>query len=147
MKIRTLGDFRKLTENLSDDFNIELRVRRRLTDSELKNLSYPYPYDTFYGELEFDDVGYSDKDLCLGTEIPNGFIFKNNIEKEFEVGDEIVVLSDIVPLYTKVESIEFDELNNEWNYYFFDEKGERWCENKFAIKKVNQEIKKNSSST
>jgi hypothetical protein len=71
MIIKTLGDLRKLTEHLSDDFNIEMRIRRKLTDEELKNISYPYPYYTYYVELEYDDIGYSDKDLCLGVEIPS----------------------------------------------------------------------------
>lgn len=68
MTIKTLGDFRRLTEHLSDDFNIEMRIRCRLTDEELKDCRYPYPYETEYTTLEFDDIGYSDKDLCLGVE-------------------------------------------------------------------------------
>ena len=29
---------------------------------------YPYPYETEYFEgIEFDDIGYSDKKLCLGV--------------------------------------------------------------------------------
>lgn len=68
MTIKTLGDFRKLTEHLSDDFNIEMRIRRKLTDEELKDMPYPYPYETEYTTVEFDDIGYSDKDLCLGVE-------------------------------------------------------------------------------
>lgn len=76
MTIKTLGDFRRLTEHLSDDFNIEMRIRRRLTDEELKDCRYPYPYETEYTTLEFDDIGYSDKDLCLGVETK---IFTNKI--------------------------------------------------------------------
>ena len=60
-KIKTLGDFRRLTKDLDDDFEIEFRVRRRVPEEELKSRSYPYPYDTEYFEgFEFDDVGYSD---------------------------------------------------------------------------------------
>ncbi len=66
--IRTLRDFRKITAHLDDDFNIEMRIRRKLTDEELKHMPYPYPYETEYVNLEFDDIGYSDKDLCLGVE-------------------------------------------------------------------------------
>lgn len=58
---------RKIIENLSDDYEIEMRVRRKLTDEELKNCRYPYPYDTEYLILEFDDIGVSDKVLCLGV--------------------------------------------------------------------------------
>jgi len=65
----TVGELRKIIDGLDDDFHIELRVRRRCTDEELKNLLYPYPYMTVNTELVFDDIGYSDKDLCLGCEI------------------------------------------------------------------------------
>lgn len=66
--IKTLGDFRKLTKDLDDDFAIEFRVRRRVPEEELKNRIYPYPYDTEYFEgFEFDDVGYSDKVACFGV--------------------------------------------------------------------------------
>jgi len=69
MKIKTLGDFREITKDLDDDFNIELRVRTKLSKESLKKMLYPYPYQTEYRHLEFDDIGYSDKDLCLGVEI------------------------------------------------------------------------------
>lgn len=39
----------------------------KLTDEELKNCRYPYPYDTEYLILEFDDIGVSNKVLCLGV--------------------------------------------------------------------------------
>lgn len=71
--IKTLGDFRRLTKNLDDDFAIEFRVRTRVPEEELKNRQYPYPYDTEYFEgFEFDDVGYSDKVACFGVtlEVP-----------------------------------------------------------------------------
>ena len=44
-----------------------MRVRRTLSDEELKKCLYPYPYDTEYLTLEFDDIGVSDKVLCLGV--------------------------------------------------------------------------------
>lgn len=69
MQIKTVGDIRKIIDNLSDDFNIKLRVRTKLPPERLKELAYPYPYQTEYTHLEFDDIGYSDKDLCLGVEI------------------------------------------------------------------------------
>jgi len=76
-KIRTLGDFRKVTKNLSDDFVIDFRVRRKLTDEELKNMIYPYPYATLYFDgIEFDDIGYSDKELCIGVTIKDSQDFR-----------------------------------------------------------------------
>lgn len=68
-KIKTVGQLRKVIENLSDDYEIEMRIRRKLTDEDIINKIYPYPYETSYSELEFDDVGVSDKVLCLGVEL------------------------------------------------------------------------------
>lgn len=74
-KIKTVGQLRKVIENLSDDYEIEMRVRRKLSDDEVRELHnkygriYAYPYETQYVELEFDDVGVSDKVLCLGVEL------------------------------------------------------------------------------
>ena len=65
----TVGKLREIIKNLHDDFSIDIRVRTRLTKEQLKNLSYPYPYNTEHALLEFDDVGYSDKRLCLGCEV------------------------------------------------------------------------------
>jgi hypothetical protein len=71
--VKTLGDFRKLTKDLDDDFTIEFRVRRRVPEEELKNRLYPYPYDTEYFDgVEYDDVGYSDKVVCFGVCLEDG---------------------------------------------------------------------------
>lgn len=73
--IKTLGDFRRLTKDLDDDFAIEFSVRIRVPEKELKNRRYPYPYDTeYFDSFEFDDVGYSDKVACFGVtlEAPKG---------------------------------------------------------------------------
>jgi len=69
MIIKTLGDFRRITNGLDDAFKIDLRVRTRLSPERLAEMAYPYPFQTQYTYLEFDDIGYSDKDLCLGIEI------------------------------------------------------------------------------
>lgn len=73
MEIKNVGQLRKIIENLSDDYEIEMRVRRKLSDDEVRELHnkygriYPYPYETQYVELEFDDIGVSDKVLCFGV--------------------------------------------------------------------------------
>jgi hypothetical protein len=67
MEIKNVGQLRKIIENLSDDYEIEMRVRRELSEEELKQCRYPYPYDTEYLTLEFDDIGVFDKVLCLGV--------------------------------------------------------------------------------
>lgn len=35
MEIKNVGQLRKIIENLSDDYEIEMRVRRKLTDEEI----------------------------------------------------------------------------------------------------------------
>lgn len=60
MEIKNVGQLRKIIENLPDDFEIEMRIRRKLTDEELKNCRYPYPYlkelglDTSDGSMFFE---------------------------------------------------------------------------------------------
>ena len=69
--IKTIKDLRELIDKLDDNFVIEFRVRRKLNEEELKNMRYPYPYETEYFDgVEFDDIGYSDKVLCLGVTFP-----------------------------------------------------------------------------
>lgn len=53
-------------KELSDKIIDIVRTIRK-TDEELKNCRYPYPYDTEYLTLEFDDIGVSNKVLCLGV--------------------------------------------------------------------------------
>lgn len=67
MEIKNVGQLRKIIENIPDDYEIEMRVRCELSDEELKGCRYPYPYDTEYLTLEFDDIGVSCKVLCLGV--------------------------------------------------------------------------------
>ena len=38
MEIKTLGQFREITKNLPDDYEIEMRIRRRISDEEMKEL-------------------------------------------------------------------------------------------------------------
>lgn len=42
-KIKTVGDFRKITENLSDDFKLDVKIMKEVPEEELKHRSYPYP--------------------------------------------------------------------------------------------------------
>lgn len=73
MDITTLGEFRKRFADFPDDFKIEFRVRRKLSDEELRQSRYPYPYSTEYFDgIDFDDVGYSDKEICLGVTLGEG---------------------------------------------------------------------------
>lgn len=82
MEIKNVGQLRKIIENLPDDFEIEMRVRRKLTDEELKNCRYPYPYDTEYLTLEFDD---KIDDIAKDWQLPRHELVKkvlNELKKE-----------------------------------------------------------------
>jgi len=61
----------ELVEQLKgyEDFDIELTVRRSMSEEELEGSSYPYPYDNIETVLEVDDIGHSDKVIHLGCEI------------------------------------------------------------------------------
>ena len=66
-RIKTVGDLRKITEGLTDDFRLDVRIMNEVPDEELKQRKYPYPWDMKDGYLEFHDISYSDKELCLGV--------------------------------------------------------------------------------
>lgn len=65
MKVKELIEQLKGYEN----FDIELTVHRKITDEELKNSAYPYPYENIQSKLELDDIGHSENVICLGCEI------------------------------------------------------------------------------
>lgn len=65
--IKTLGDFRRLTASLEDDFKIDIRIMKEVPEEELKGRLYPYPWDMIDGRMEFHDIGYSDKEFCVGV--------------------------------------------------------------------------------
>ena len=66
-KIETVGELRELLKDLDDDYKLDIRIMKAISEKELKNSSYPYPWDMIDGYLEFQDIGYSDKELCLGV--------------------------------------------------------------------------------
>lgn len=67
MKLNTVGDLRKIIADLDDDFKLDMRIMEEIPEEELKGMSYPYPWRMYDGHLEFQDIGYSDKELCLGV--------------------------------------------------------------------------------
>ena len=67
MKIKTVGDLRKMISNLDDDFRLDIRIMEEIPEEELKDISYPYPWRMYDGYLEFQDIGHSDKELCIGV--------------------------------------------------------------------------------
>ena len=65
-----VGTLKKIIADLDDDYTVDVRVRRAMTEDEIKHMCiYPYPWITANTTLEFDDVGVSDRVLCLGCEV------------------------------------------------------------------------------
>lgn len=65
MDIKTLGDFRKATKNLDDDFALDIKIARAIPKKELGDMRYPYPWNFSDAIVKFNDVGYSDKAASL----------------------------------------------------------------------------------
>lgn len=40
---------------------------KAIPEKDLKESSYPYPWEMIGGYLEFQDIGVSDKELCIGV--------------------------------------------------------------------------------
>lgn len=55
-KIRTVGDFRRFTKGLDDDFKLDVEI-----------VTYVPEYEHYEAELEFEDIGYGEKLLCIGV--------------------------------------------------------------------------------
>ena len=66
MEIKTLGDFRKITETLDDDYVLDISIMREVPEEEAKNRMYPYPWDMLDATMEFQDVVHGDKEIYLG---------------------------------------------------------------------------------
>ena len=49
------------------DFTVQTTVHLAVKEEVLDKRLYPYPYDNYEGILEIDDIGYSDKVVCLGV--------------------------------------------------------------------------------
>lgn len=131
-KIKTVGELRRIIDDLEDDYEIDLRVRRHLTDDEAKKVCpiYPYPYVTDSNcQLEFDDVGVSDRVLCIGVEITPyrlGLISNyNNHDQEYY---ELQLINTILSEYSKIPpitNISVTKLNSgrsEYSIYEYDRK-------------------------
>lgn len=62
---------KELIEKLKDyeDFDLDITVHLEVMEEELQKRMYKYPYDNYKAELDIDDIGYSDKIVCIGVEI------------------------------------------------------------------------------
>lgn len=65
--IKTIGELKKAIENIDDDFTIDVRIVRELSEEELKDSKYPYPYEYSKANIEIGDIGYSDKDVFINV--------------------------------------------------------------------------------
>jgi len=62
MKILTIAQLKELIKNIPDDFELKMK---------LQSSHFNCPFEYFNTELEFDDIGYSDKIVifsCKNTE-------------------------------------------------------------------------------
>ena len=66
-KIETVGELRELLKDLDDDYKLDIHIMKAITEKGLKGSRYPYPCEMIDGYLEFQDIGVSDKELCLGV--------------------------------------------------------------------------------
>lgn len=66
-KVETVGELRELLKDLDDDYKLDIRIMKAIPEKDLKGSRYPYPCEMIYGYLEFQDIGVSDKELCLGV--------------------------------------------------------------------------------
>ena len=64
-KIETVGELRELLKDLDDDYKLDIRIMKAIPEKDLKGSSYPW--EMIKGYLEFQDIGVSDKELCLGV--------------------------------------------------------------------------------
>ncbi len=62
---------KELIEKLKDyeDFDLDITVHLEVMEEELQKRMYKYPYDNYKAELDIDDIGHSDKIVCIGVGI------------------------------------------------------------------------------
>ena len=103
--IKTIGELKKAIANIDDDFTIDVRIVRELSEEELSGSNYPYPYEYTKANLEIGDIGYSDKDVfinieeisddvCERNKVKNGNAYKCNTYEE--IYDSIYSLMNLI---------------------------------------------------
>ena len=65
--IKTVGELRKILNDLDDGYKLDIRIMKKIPEQELIRKGYPYPWEMIDGYLEFQDIGYSHKELCIGV--------------------------------------------------------------------------------
>lgn len=49
------------------DFDLDVKIHLAVMEEELQKRFYKYPHDSYKAELSIDDIGYSDKVVCIGV--------------------------------------------------------------------------------
>ena len=89
--IRTIGELKKAIATIDDDFTIDVRIVRELSEEESSGSNYPYPYEYTKANLEIGDIGYSDKDVFINVEEISDDVcewkdYKDGIEHSYHIG-------------------------------------------------------------
>ena len=71
MKVKELIERLKLY----GDFDLDVTVHLEVMEEELQKRMYKYPHDNYKAKLEIDDIGHSDKVVCVGVEIAEKQLF------------------------------------------------------------------------
>ncbi len=50
-------------------FDLDIKVHLVVMEEELQKWFYKYPHASYKAELSIDDIGYSDRIVCIGVEI------------------------------------------------------------------------------
>ena len=66
--IKTISELKKAIANIDDDFTIDVRIVKELSEEELSGSNYPYPDEYIKANLEIGDISYSDKDVFINIE-------------------------------------------------------------------------------
>lgn len=67
MEVKTIKQLKDLIKNINDDFKIEVSIMEEISEQELLNSRYPFPWRHKQAKIEFHDIGYSDKEVCFGV--------------------------------------------------------------------------------
>lgn len=67
MKIKTVGQLRKIIADLDDNFKVAISLRELVPKDELDKRTYKLPYDCIDCEVEFDDIGHSSRQICFSV--------------------------------------------------------------------------------
>ena len=66
--IKTIRELKKAIANIDDDFTIDVRIVRELSEEELSGSNYPYPYEYTKANLHIGDISYSKRDVFINIE-------------------------------------------------------------------------------